>query len=132
MEVCDETKIHIDSVNGGVRMRICLDCAALKFDPTIHVGILKKQDAVDYALNNRREDGDHSFSEFFLQNGMVVIDPKTNTSAQGTLGFLTNILQRKLLESNQGMDLLKHILKQIQLTQAIPGSNFIHHQQGII
>ena len=43
IKVCHETKTHIDSVNGGVRMRICLDCAARKFDPTIHVGILKKQ-----------------------------------------------------------------------------------------
>ena len=46
-----------------------------------------------------------------MDNGIVVLDPKKDCSAQGTLGFLKNVLHEKLVQSNQGMDYLKHIIK---------------------
>ena len=66
---------------------------------------------MDYAFHVRRDEGDYSVSQNFMDNGIVVLDPKKDCSAQGTLGFLKNVLHEKLLQSNQGMDYLKHIIK---------------------
>ena len=71
-----------------------------------------KKAAVDYTYHVRRDEGDYSVSQNFMDNGIVVLDPKKDCSAQGTLGFLKNVLHEKLVQSNQGMDYLKHIIKQ--------------------
>jgi hypothetical protein len=75
IDVCPETQSHIDSDNGCVRMRLCVVYAEHEFDPAIHVGILKKTAALDYAHHVRKNDGDSSFFNKFVDDGIVVIDP---------------------------------------------------------
>ena len=92
IDVCRGTKTQIDSVDGGMRMHMCLDCAERELDPAIYVGILKKTAALDYVHHVRMNDADPSISHQFLDNGIVVIDPTKDSSAQEMLSFLKTIL----------------------------------------
>ena len=110
IEVCYERKTHRFCAWRGENAHLSWLCGPV-FWSLYSCWNPKKPDTLDYALNKRREEGDYSISHNFMEDGIVVIDPKTNCSAQGTLDFLTNVLHQKLLESNKGMDFLKHIFK---------------------
>lgn len=109
IKVVPHTQTHIDSVHGGVRMRLCRDCAQTQFDPSLHVGILYKTAAIEYAsLVNSIED-QSSIQDKFMDDGLVVIDPRTDTSARAAVTFLTDMLKLQLLNEAKSMDNLRHI-----------------------
>ena len=87
IKVVPHTQTHIDSVHGGVRMRLCRDCAQTQFDPSLHVGILYKTAAIEYAsLVNSIED-QSSIQDKFMDDGLVVFDTRTATSARAAVNF---------------------------------------------
>ena len=79
----------------GVQGCACILSVWNEFDPAIHVGILKKTAALDYAHHVRMNKGDSSISKQFLDNGIVVIDQTKDSSAQGTLSFLKTFSTKK-------------------------------------
>ena len=109
IKVVPHTPTHIDSVHGGVRMRLCRDCAQTQFDLSLHVGILYKTAAIEYAsLVNSIEDHS-SIQDKFMYDSFVVVGPRTDTSVRGAVTFVTDMLNLQLLNEAKSMDYLKHI-----------------------